>query len=51
MNVQVAAWPLWAANHAEEFTSVIRLLEEDMDNIIASVPPAYQNDSAAMICE
>ena len=28
MNVQVAAWPLWAANHDEEFLSLLRLLEE-----------------------
>ena len=51
MNVQVAAWPLWAANHDEEFVSMLRLLEENMENIQRSVPPAFQDECGALACE
>lgn len=51
MNVQVAAWPLWAANHDEEFISLLRLLEENLQSIREAVPPEYQDDCGAMICE
>ena len=51
MNVQVAAWPLWAANHDEEFISMLRLLEENLNSIREAVPPEYQDECGAMICE
>lgn len=51
MNVQVAAWPLWAANHEEEFISLLRMLEENLPSLREAVPPAYQDDCGAMICE
>lgn len=51
MNVQVAAWPLWAANHDEEFVSLLRMLEENLPNLREAVPPAFQDDCGAMICE
>ena len=51
MNVQVAAWPLWAANHDEEFISLLRLLEENLNSIREAVPPEYQDECGAMICE
>ena len=51
MNVQVAAWPLWAANHEESFISLLRLLEENMDSLRTAVPPEYQDECGAMICE
>ena len=51
MNVQVAAWPLWAANHDEEFVSLLRLLEENLAQIRRSVSPAYQDECGALACE
>lgn len=51
MNVQVAAWPLWAANHDEEFVSMLRLLEENMESFRRSVPPAFQDECGALACE
>ena len=51
MNGQVAAWPLWAANHVEEFLSLLRLLEENLPQIRRSVPPEYQDECGALACE
>lgn len=51
MNVQVAAWPLWTANHEESFISLLRLLEENLQSIREAVPHGYQDDCGGMICE
>lgn len=51
MNVQGRRWPLWAANHDEEFLSLLRLLEENLPQIRRSVPPEYQDECGALACE
>lgn len=49
--MQIAAWPIWTANHEEEFESVVKQTKINMDNFRRSVPPEYQNDCGAAATE
>ena len=48
MNVEGSQWASLSANVIEQAQALVERIPEQMDNYIASVPPALRNDSAAI---
>eukprot|EP01049_Picozoa_sp_SAG25_P004187 SAG25_NODE_257_length_10931_cov_4.550960_8_plen_489_part_00 len=48
MNVEGAQWGSLSANYIEQARAYTLRVPEQLPNLIASVPPSYRNDSAAM---
>jgi hypothetical protein len=48
LNVQMSYWLVLPSNHAQLGKSLVKMMERVVPYLIASVPPQYQNDSAAL---
>ena len=49
LNVQMSYWLVLPSNHGQLGKSLTKMMERDLQYLIASVPPAYQNDSAVRL--
>ncbi len=48
LNVQLAYWPLLASNHLDLNGPLIKVVADNMDNLIGNVPARYRDDSAGL---
>lgn len=48
MNVEGSQWASLSANVIEQAQALVERIPEQIDNFIASVPPALRNDTAAI---